>query len=76
MEVESPDGTFTVNTGALIFELGGENGRLFDDVGAESGALEMERPLVLRMGSREIPLMSGPTAAFGAVTGPNARPSI
>ncbi|HEY1966529.1 MAG TPA: NAD(P)-binding protein [Pseudonocardia sp.] len=66
MEVESADGTFTVNTGALIFELGGENGRLFDDVGAQSGALEMERPLTLRLGGRDIALMSGPTGAvFG-----------
>lgn len=70
MEVESDEGTFTVNTGALIFELGGENGRLFDDVGADSGALEMERPLALRMGGREIALMSGPSGAvFGRLMG-------
>ncbi len=53
-------GEFTVNTGALIFELGGENQRLFDDVGADHGVLVPELPLALRTRRREIPLMSGP----------------
>jgi phytoene dehydrogenase-like protein len=64
MEVDGPDGTtFTVNTGALIFESGAENGRLFDDVGAEPGVIVPERPVVLRMGRRDIPLMSGLSGA-------------
>ena len=70
MEVACEGEVFTVNTGALIFELGGENGRLFDDVGADPGVCEMERPLTLRMGSRDIALMSGPTGAvFGRLMG-------
>lgn len=70
MEVAAEGEVFTVNTGALIFELGGENGRLFSDVGADPGVCEMEKPLALRMGSRDIELMSGRTGAvFGRLMG-------
>jgi phytoene dehydrogenase-like protein len=56
-------GSWTVNTGALIWELGGENGRLFADVGADSGVLEVENPLTLRLGRRNIPMVSGRSGA-------------
>jgi phytoene dehydrogenase-like protein len=60
MEVDAPDGTrFTVNTGALVFELDGENGRLFEDVGADHGVLVPEHPMALRLGGRDIALTSG-----------------
>jgi phytoene dehydrogenase-like protein len=51
---------FTVNTGAIVTELGGENGRLFNDLGLDIGARPPRRPLVLRLGHRDLPLMSGP----------------
>lgn len=57
-------GEFAVNTGALITELDGENGRLFEDVGADMGTRVPKRPLVLRFGSRDIPVMSGATGAL------------
>lgn len=71
-EITAEDGTgFTVNTGALVFEMGGENGRLFDDVGADHGASVPEQPLVLRIGGRDIPLMSGTTGwLVGRLAGP------
>lgn len=59
-------GSWTVNTGALIWELGGENGRLFDDVGADPGVLEIENPLTLRMGKRNIPMVTGRSGALVA----------
>ena len=52
---------FRVNTGALIIELGGENGRLFDELGVPIGARVPKRPLVLRLGGRDVPMTSGPT---------------
>jgi phytoene dehydrogenase-like protein len=57
-------GEFAVNTGALITELGGENRRLFDDVGADMQVRAPKRPLVLRIGRRDLPIMSG---ALGAL---------
>lgn len=67
---------FRVNTGALVTETGGENGRLFSDLGVDPGLRLPERPVVLRLGKRDIPLMSGPTgfvaqrmlSAIGAVS--------
>ena len=52
---------FRVNTGALVTETGGENGRLFADLGVDPGLREPKRPVVLRLGRRDVPLMSGPT---------------
>lgn len=52
---------FCVNTGALIIELGGENGRLFDELGVPMGARIPKQPLVLRLGRFDIPIMTGPT---------------
>jgi phytoene dehydrogenase-like protein len=54
-------GEFTVNSGAIFFELGGENSRLFDEVGVDPGVHVQRRPLLLRVGNRNIPLMSGIT---------------
>ena len=59
MEVDG----FTVNTGALVLELGGANGRLFDELGVDPGAPLLARPPVLRIGRRDIPMTSGPTGA-------------
>lgn len=55
---------FRVNTGALIIELGGENGRLFDDLGVAMGTRVPKQPLVLRLGRRDVPIMSGATGAL------------
>lgn len=52
---------FKVNTGALIIETGGENGRLFRDLGIPMGTRLPKQPLVLRLGKRDVPLMSGLT---------------
>lgn len=52
---------FRVNTGALVTETGGENGRLFADLGVDPGLRTPKRPVVLRLGKRDVPLMSGPT---------------
>lgn len=52
---------FRVNTGALVIEQGGENGRLFSDIGVAMGTRVPRQPLVLRFGKRDIPVMSGPT---------------
>jgi phytoene desaturase len=52
---------FQVNTGALIIETGGENGRLFDELDVPMGARLPERPLVLRLGKRDVPVMNGVT---------------
>lgn len=54
---------FRVNTGALVTEVGGENGRLFADIGVDPGLRIPRRPLVLRVGRRDVPLMSGPNGA-------------
>jgi len=65
---------FVVNTGAVVTELGGENGRLFDEVGVDMGVRPAKRPLALRLGRRDIPLMSG-SAGFafrGALIGVGA----
>jgi len=67
---------FRVNTGALVTETGGENGRLFADLGVDPGLRTPKRPVVLRLGKRDVPLMSGPTgflaqrllAAVGALS--------
>ena len=67
---------FRVNTGALVTELGGENGRLFSDLGVDPGLRTPRRPVVLRLGRHDVPLMSGPTglvvqrllSAIGAVS--------
>jgi phytoene desaturase len=55
---------FRVNTGALIIETGGENGRLFDDLGVPMGTRLPARPLVLRLGKRDVPVMNGLTGAI------------
>lgn len=52
---------FRVNTGALVTETGGENGRLFADLGVDPGLRMPRRPVVLRLGTHDVPLMSGPT---------------
>jgi phytoene desaturase len=52
---------FRVNTGALITETGGENGTLFDDIGVPMGTRLPRQPLVLRLGKRDVPVMSGAT---------------
>lgn len=52
---------FRVNTGALVTEVGGENGRLFADLGIDPGLRVPRRPVVLRVGRRDVPLMNGPT---------------
>ncbi len=52
---------FRVNTGALVMELGGDNGALFDEIGVAMGTRVARKPLVLRIGGRHLPLMSGPT---------------
>lgn len=52
---------FRINTGALVTETGGENGRLFADLGIDPGLRMPKRPVVLRLGKRDVPLMSGPT---------------
>ena len=52
---------FRVNTGALIIETGGENGKLFDDMGVSMGTRLPAQPLVLRLGKRDIPIMNGTT---------------
>jgi phytoene desaturase len=76
---------FRVNTGALIIETGGENGKLFDDLGLQMGTRLPAQPLVLRLGKRDVPVMNGvPGAALQAavallgITGrrfPRLRPS-
>ncbi len=50
---------FRVNTGALIIETGGENGRLFEELGVPMGARLPAQPLVLRLGKRDVPVMNG-----------------
>ena len=55
---------FRVNTGALILETGGENGRLFQDLGVAMGTRVPARPLVLRLGKRDVPVMNGVTGAL------------
>jgi phytoene desaturase len=56
---------FRVNTGALIIETGGENGKLFDDLGLPMGTRLPAQPLVLRLGKRDVPVMNGvPGAAL------------
>ena len=55
---------FRVNTGALILETGGENGKLFDELGVPMGTRLPARPLVLRLGKRDVPVMNG---VIGAV---------
>ena len=52
---------FRVNTGALVIEQGGENGRLFSDIGVAMGTRIPRQPLVIRLGNRNVPVMSGPT---------------
>ncbi|HEX4246244.1 MAG TPA: NAD(P)-binding protein [Pseudonocardia sp.] len=81
MEVDG----FTVNTGALVLELGGANGRLFAELGVDPGAPVLARPPMLRVGRRDLSLTSGPvgaavrhtTAGLGAVARrfPRLRPS-
>lgn len=65
---------FRVNTGALVTEMGGENGRLFADLGVDPGLRVPRRPVVLRVGRRDIPLMNGPTglAVKGLLAGVGA----
>ncbi len=55
---------FLVNTGALIIETGGENGKLFNDLGVSMGTRLPARPLVLRLGKRDVPVMNGVTGAI------------
>src|ERR1700744_1732523 len=55
---------FRVNTGALIIETGGENGRLFEDLGVPMGARLPAQPLVLRLGKRDVPVMNGVTGVI------------
>lgn len=52
---------FKINTGALVIELGGDNGEAFDELGVEMGTRTARRPLVLKAGRRHIPMMSGIT---------------
>lgn len=52
---------FRVNTGALIIELGGENARLFEDLGLTISARIPRQPLVLRLGRWDVPMMNGVT---------------
>ncbi|WAJ43330.1 NAD(P)-binding protein [Mycobacterium sp. Aquia_216] len=54
---------FRVNTGALIIETGGENGKLFDDLDLRMGTRLPTQPLVLRLGKRDIPVMNGVSGA-------------
>jgi phytoene dehydrogenase-like protein len=54
---------FLVNTGALIIETGGENGKLFEDLGLAMGTRLPAQPLVLRLGKRDVPVMNGVTGA-------------
>ena len=74
---------FRVNTGALVMELGGDNGRLFDEIGVDMGTRVARKPLVLRIGRRHLPLMSGLTGVVfrgllagvgAAVRGAGVRP--
>lgn len=55
---------FRVNTGALIMETGGENGRLFDEIGVSMGTRKPAVPLVLRVGERNLPLLTGVVGIF------------
>ncbi|QWY63570.1 MULTISPECIES: phytoene desaturase family protein [Mycobacterium] len=68
---------FRVNTGALIIELGGENAKLFEDLGLTINARTPKRPLVLRLGRWDVPMMSGLTGlmfrALLALVGAVAR---
>jgi phytoene dehydrogenase-like protein len=68
---------FRVNTGALIIELGGENANLFEDLGLTINARTPKRPLVLRLGRWDVPMMSGLTGlifrALLALVGAVAR---
>ncbi|TQC48784.1 FAD-binding protein [Rhodococcus sp. WS4] len=57
MEVDG----FTVNSGAIFFELGGENSRLFDELGVDPGVRVLKHPLFMNLGKRNIPMMSGVT---------------
>lgn len=50
---------FLVNTGALIIETGGENRRLFEEIGVSMGTRAPSQPLSLRVGKRDVPLLSG-----------------
>jgi len=56
-------GGFGINTGAQIFELGGANKELFDELGVPLRARRQAKPLVLRMGRRDIAMMSGPSGS-------------
>jgi len=69
---------FGVNTGAQIFELGGANKELFDEVGVPIRARKQATPLLLRLGKFDVRVMSGATGflinkVFIAVTGGLAR---
>jgi phytoene desaturase len=55
---------FRVNTGALIIETGGENRKLFDELGVPMATRLPARPLVLRLGKRDVPVMDGVTGAI------------
>jgi phytoene dehydrogenase-like protein len=57
-------GEFTINSGAIFFEVGGANTRLFDELGVDPGVVVPRKPLVLRLGRRDIPMMNGPTGAL------------
>lgn len=50
---------FGINTGAQIFELGGENKRLFDAIGVPIRARRAVKPLVLRFPAWDLQMMSG-----------------
>jgi phytoene dehydrogenase-like protein len=69
---------FGVNTGAQIFELGGANKELFDEVGVPIRARKQATPLLLRLGKFDVRVMSGATGflinkVFITVTGGLAR---
>lgn len=51
---------FGVSTGAQIFEIGGANAALFDELGVPLRVRRSRRPVVLRVGRFDLPLMSGP----------------
>ncbi|KXF53082.1 amine oxidase [Rhodococcus sp. SC4] len=59
---------FKINTGAIVIELGGDNGQAFDELGVDMGTRVARRPLVLKVGKRHVPLMSGPTGAVVKAT--------
>ncbi|WP_207844243.1 NAD(P)-binding protein [Williamsia soli] len=57
-------GEFTVHTGALIITTGGENERLFDELGADMGVSVPDTPMTLRLGRLDVPLTKGPVGAL------------